>query len=127
MRMICGQLGYKNAAGQPCGQTINSSTRQPCKIHRSEADKLEFAAAGGRASWTAAARQTRKRNKRLFLATPDQRHAAIERAAGALVACPDDPAVRCWADTLVRAVLAAAQALEQDTLDARLRALEGRR
>jgi hypothetical protein len=36
--MVCGDLGFKTAAGKPCGQSINATTKKPCVWHATDAD-----------------------------------------------------------------------------------------
>ena len=123
--MTCGDLGYKNTAGKPCGQTVSSVTRQACKFHM-PGENGAIHVTGGAASWTMAGRLARMRRKKLPLGSPDDRMGLVERAAGALIACPAEPAVTSWAAELVRTALGADRIAVSVDHEHRLRALEGK-
>jgi hypothetical protein len=124
--VICGDLGYKNAAGMPCGQNISSVKREAC-VHHRPADGPSIQSLGGAASWMAHQRRMRLFRKRLDLGSPEKQMELVERAAGALTAAPGDPAVIAWADTLSRLADRAARVWDAVNVDRRLKALEAQK
>ena len=126
--MTCGDLGFKNATGAPCGQAVSSAGDKPCRIHAPELyGGPSLHSIGGHASWTSAARQARQRRKRFMLDSPERHLLLLERAAGALQADPTNPSVQAYAEQVTRLAATASKVWELVHVDRRLKALEAGR